>query len=104
MFYIQIHSPLMAELSFTPTFPFIGRNSWFKGKTVWPFIFHSEALPSRTLIEHEKIHLRQQLNGFLIGFYIKYFYYHWKYGYEKNPYEVEAYAHQEDYLKREKVD
>jgi hypothetical protein len=39
---------------------------------------------------HEIEHLKQQLRGFLIGFYIKYAYYHFKYGYKLNPYEIEA--------------
>lgn len=93
-----IHSPLLAELDIKRTFPFLWRNKRWKGKTVWPFIFVSEEYPSRTLIEHEKIHLKQQLKGLLVFFYIKYFYYQWKYGYDKNPYEVEAYAHQKDWL------
>jgi len=45
------------------------------------------------LLEHEKVHIKQQLRGWLIGFYIKYLYYNWKYGYWNNPYEVEARNH-----------
>ena len=69
---------------------------------IWPFIFivkedNRTADELRTLIEHEKIHHRQQLRGWLIGFYVKYFYYHLRYGYKNNPYEIEAYAHQDDW-------
>ena len=82
--------------------PFV--EDWVDGIAIFPFIFIKEdpnrtAERERTLIEHEKIHIRQQLRGLLIGFYIKYFYYNWKYGYKNNPYELEAYAHQEDWKK-----
>lgn len=89
---IKIHSPFITELAFTSKFPFLERQEWIKGKAVWPFVFHSEANPSEELIEHERVHLRQQLRGLLIVFYIRYFYYHVKYGYWNNPYEVEARA------------
>ncbi|MGE5355793.1 MAG: hypothetical protein ACM3PT_06090 [Deltaproteobacteria bacterium] len=43
--------------------------------TLYPFVFlRSEALMSnKTLINHEKIHIRQQLELLIIGFYIFYF-------------------------------
>lgn len=85
--YKQIHSPLIIKL--------LGRKDTV-AMAIWPFIIIKGEV-SRTVIEHEKIHLRQQLNGWLIGFYIKYFYFQWKYGYENNPYEVEAYKHQNDW-------
>jgi len=40
---------------------------------------------------------QKQLKGWIIGFYVSYFYYSWKYGYKENPYEVEAYEHQGDW-------
>ena len=69
--------------------------SGYKGFTFYPFIFVTEPDNER-LIRHEKVHIRQQLDGWLIGFYLKYLYYQWKYGYEKNPYEIEAYRLQDD--------
>jgi hypothetical protein len=57
--------------------------------TIWPFIFINDKT-NEGLIAHEKVHLKQQLRGWLIFFYIKYFYYQWRYGYENNPYEIEA--------------
>lgn len=75
---------------------FIGFPSWVDGFTFWPFIFVREG-SSRTLLEHEKIHFKQQARGLLIFFYLKYIYYNWKYGYKNNPYEVYAYAHQDDW-------
>jgi len=66
------------------------------GFAFWPFILVLDE-SNRTVIEHEKIHIKQQLRGLLIGFYIKYLYYHYTVGYEENPYEKEAYAHQDDW-------
>jgi len=72
------------------------------GFTFWPFIFivkdkDRSANRERTLIEHEKIHIKQQLRGLLIIFYLRYLYYHFTVGYDKNPFEVYAYKHQEDW-------
>lgn len=61
----------------------------YKGITLYPFIFVLDK-KDKKLIRHELIHIKQQLNGWIIGFYIKYIYYHFKYGYWNNPYEIEA--------------
>jgi hypothetical protein len=68
------------------------------GIALWPFIFVDDK-ENRTLVEHEKIHIKQAEKGRVIGFYLKYIYYHFKYGYKNNPYEIEAYAHQDDWRK-----
>ena len=65
------------------------------GITLWPFIIVDDK-DNKTLINHEMIHIRQAERGWVIGFYIKYVYYHYKYGYKNNPYEIEAYKHQND--------
>jgi len=91
MKYILIKNKFIVE------FGFLGKERNIIAKAMWPFIFYKEDPLSRTVLEHEKIHLKQQLKGFLIFFYIKYIYYHIKYGYKNNPYELEAYKHQEDY-------
>ncbi len=85
------------------------------GIAIFPFIFVSrpEDKKNKVLVNHEKIHLRQQLELLMIFFYILYlaeYYYHlWKL---KNPYlayrqisfEKEAYAneHNLDYLNKRK--
>lgn len=61
----------------------------YKGLAIWPFIFMVDPTNEK-LLRHEMVHIEQQKRGWLIGFYIKYFYYQWKYGYYNNPYEVEA--------------
>ena len=61
----------------------------YRGFAFYPFIFMTT--PEDTeLLRHEMVHIEQQKRGWLIGFYIKYLYYNWKYGYWDNPYEVEA--------------
>jgi hypothetical protein len=79
----------------------IGLDPKRNGLAIWPFIWiklvngrtHAEY---KTLIKHEEIHHRQQIRGWHVGFYLKYLYYQVKYGYENNPYEIEAYEHQDD--------
>ena len=67
--------------------------SGYVGFAFYPFIFVVDK-HSDELIRHEKVHIQQQLDGWIIGFYIKYVYYHFRYGYENNPYEIEAYEKQ----------
>jgi hypothetical protein len=59
----------------------------------YPFVFvvnKPQYLIDIAWQRHEFAHLKQQLKGLLIGFYIKYVYYHFKCGYYFNPYEIEA--------------
>ena len=57
--------------------------------TFWPFII-MENPNDLKVFQHEMVHIKQQLRGWLIFFYIKYLYYQIRYGYDKNPYEIEA--------------
>lgn len=77
------------------------------GITLFPFIFirNPEDKKNPVLINHEKIHLRQQAELFVIFFYILYLaeYYFWlirlKNGYaayRRISFEREAYAHEHD--------
>lgn len=63
--------------------------SWVAAVAFWPFIFMKDP-KNLPLVAHEKEHLRQQVRGLLIIFYLRYFYYNWKYGYKNNPYEIKA--------------
>ncbi|MBW7676506.1 hypothetical protein [Chryseobacterium chendengshani] len=91
------------------------KNTKINGITLYPFIFikNAEDKRNRVLINHEKIHLRQQLELLIIFFYIAYvleYYYHLlqlKDGhraYLAISFEREAYAneHDLDYLKKRK--
>ncbi|MDQ3141393.1 MAG: hypothetical protein M3Q56_04005 [Bacteroidota bacterium] len=80
---------------------------------IWPFIIiRSQALSNdRVLINHEKIHLRQQIELLLVFFYIIYFLEYVTYrikglnsldSYCRISFEREAYEHENDmnYLKQ----
>lgn len=92
------------------------KNTKINGITLYPFVFikNPEDKKNRVLINHEKIHLRQQLELLIIFFYLAYlveYYYHLLR--LKNPYkaylaisfEREAYANEHDlnYLKKRKM-
>lgn len=49
----------------------------------------AETLP-KFLFRHELEHCYQQMRDGVFFFYLKYFYYQVRYGYQKNPYEIEA--------------
>ncbi len=46
---------------------------WVDGMTLWPFVLVRRPHPSIFLINHERIHLRQQLELGLLPFYVWYF-------------------------------
>ncbi|WP_142784001.1 hypothetical protein [Changchengzhania lutea] len=84
----------------------------YRGLTLFPFIvLRSKDLKSNTfLINHEKIHLRQQLELLVLPFYIFYgieflyrwaLYKNWHMAYINISFEREAYTHENDldYLK-----
>nr|WP_314499501.1 hypothetical protein [uncultured Chryseobacterium sp.] len=92
------------------------KNTKINGITLYPFIFikNPEDKRDRVLINHEKIHLRQQLELLIVFFYIAYvleYYYHYirlKNGhkaYRAISFEREAYAKEYDlqYLKGRKL-
>ena len=91
------------------------KNTKINGITLYPFIFIKNPEDKRNivLINHEKIHLRQQLELLIIFFYIAYvleYCYHWfqlKNGHKAYlaiSFEREAYANDDDlnYLKKRK--
>jgi len=70
---------------------------------LWPFVFVHTAKLSHRLIQHERIHLRQQLELGIFAFYIWYIlewlfrsYLHrsWRKGYRTISFEKEAYRHE----------
>jgi len=81
--------------------------------TLWPFVFIRDHGDEVT-INHEKIHLRQQVELLILGFYLLYgFFWLKRYikhrdkarAYYENPFEREAYTNDEnlDYLSDRKV-
>ena len=85
----------------------------YRGITVFPFIFllRKEDKQNAVLLNHEKIHIRQQLELLIIPFFIWYAvaflirliqYKNWKKAYRNISFEREAYANEKDldYLKK----
>lgn len=79
------------------------------GMALWPFILVRDENPSSRLIQHEKIHLRQQVELGIVFFYCWYvteflFRFFWTFSYQKAYksicFEREAYTHEAevDYL------
>lgn len=92
------------------------KNTKISGITLFPFILlkRPEDLHNQILINHEKIHLRQQLELLIIFFYLWYVieYYYWYFklkdtflAYKSISFEREAYAMEHDlnYLESRKV-
>ncbi len=92
------------------------RKTRINGITIFPFIFLRESAfkENKILINHEKIHIRQQLELLIIFFYLWYLveYYYWylklkdkHLAYRNISFEREAYAMEEDlnYLETRKI-
>ncbi len=86
---------------------------WVRGITLFPFIVLSEKLDRNdaVLLNHEKIHIRQQLEMLVLPFFVIYItefligyfkYKNWHLAYKNISFEKEAYANEKDlcYLKQ----
>jgi len=71
-----------------------------RGLAIAPFIFVTDKNDG-ALIAHEQEHIKQQIQGLWIGFFIKYAFYHLMFGYEKNPYEVAARKAADDWRQKQ---
>jgi hypothetical protein len=60
------------------------------GIVLWPFIFVNDK-HDRILVNHERIHEHQIKDCGVLKFYILYLWYHFKFGYWENPFEIEAF-------------
>lgn len=90
--------------------PFMRAN----GMAIFPFLFVKYEKPSEVLINHERIHFRQQLEMLILPFYIWYILEYLIYrlkgkssnqAYMRISFEREAYANDDDltYLKNRKI-
>lgn len=92
------------------------KNTKITGITLFPFIFLRSLKDkgNKELINHERIHIRQQLELFIVFFFIWYLleylyryyqYRNWYMAYRQISFEREAYAKEEDfeYLKKRKL-
>lgn len=84
----------------------LGMKGQIIGLALWPFIIVSKStwIDDR-LINHERIHLRQQIEMLIIPFYIWYVIALYRKGYENISFEKEAYANENnlDYLKKRPI-
>ena len=84
---------------------FFGGSDGIRGLAFWPFIFiSSKTVIDEELINHERIHLKQQLELLIIPFYIWYLIELYTKGYYNVKFEREAYDNDKDleYLKTRK--
>ena len=89
-------------IEFPRKWVFWDKKSVTVGLAVFPFIFISDKRDEE-LLKHEKVHIRQQVQGLIIVFVIRYVYYLLRYGYWDNPFEVEARKEAADYMKRKQL-
>lgn len=65
----------------------------FRGLTFpWAVYIHPDRLDDMKLIQHEMTHVEQMKRDGTLRFYVRYLWWSLRYGYKKNPYEVEARA------------
>ncbi|MHA6696281.1 hypothetical protein [Chryseobacterium sp. A301] len=92
------------------------KNTKINGITLFPFVIlrSKQDLEDSVLLNHERIHLRQQLELLVVFFYLWYVieYYYWFYKLKNGPqayrrisFEREAYAmeHDREYLQKRKL-
>lgn len=85
---------------------FLGGSDGIRGLAFWPFIFiSSNTKIDDILINHERIHLRQQIEMLIIPFYIWYLIEYYRKGYYNVSFEKEAYANEKNlkYLKKRRI-
>ena len=71
---------------------FLGASDGIRGLAFWPFIFvSSKTIIDDVLINHQKIHLKQQKELFILPFYIWYLIEYYRKGYYNVSFEKEAY-------------
>ena len=86
-------------IQFNSRIQMIIQSKWFtkllsvRGIMLFPFCI-VRTKEDKLLVKHEMIHFYQALKTGLWLWYLPYFYYHIRYGYRKNPYELEAWVNQ----------
>jgi len=84
----------------------LGMGDGIRALAFWPFIIvPTSTIIDDELINHEKIHLRQQAEMLLIPFYLWYLTALYRRGYDNISFEKEAYANEKDlkYLNKRRM-
>jgi hypothetical protein len=63
---------------------------WASGMVLWPWVWFKKGGPTERLFRHELQHCYQVKRLGRLRFYVTYLFYSVRYGYRKNPFEVEA--------------
>lgn len=63
---------------------------WARGMTLWPWIWIKGDSMDDRLFRHELQHCYQIDRRGRLNFYVTYVWYQIRYGYKKNPFEIEA--------------
>jgi hypothetical protein len=85
---------------------FLGGGQLPAAMAFYPFvILNSKVVATPELINHERIHLRQQIEMLIIPFYIWYLIEYYRKGYYNVSFEKEAYANDKNfnYLKKRRI-
>ena len=85
---------------------FLGGGQLPAAMAFYPFvILNSKVVATPDLINHERIHLRQQIEMLIIPFYIWYLIEYYRKGYYNVSFEKEAYANDKNfnYLKKRRI-
>lgn len=85
---------------------FLGGSEGVRALAFWPFIFvASNTIIDDVLINHERIHLRQQIEMLIIPFYVWYLIEFYRRGYWNISFEKEAYSNEKNltYLKKRRI-
>jgi hypothetical protein len=69
----------------------------FVAITLGSRVYTRRAELSDAVLRHERAHVEQWRRYGRLRFPLLYLWYHWKHGYEKNPFEVEARRAESDY-------
>ena len=64
--------------------------------TLWTHVLTRETSLDDRVLRHEAAHVEQWRRYGLFGFLVRYLWWHFRYGYDRNPFEVEARAAEHD--------
>jgi hypothetical protein len=93
----EVNTPICRAMVFKCDVEWM-RRAGVRGVVIGNTVLFADSPVPKWLFRHELEHAYQQIREGVIRFYLKYFYYSLRYGYQDNPFEVEARARQNDPL------